>query len=1243
MRKTCLILFTILITGRLAAEPGPNVTYKSGSILVKYREQTNNTRVAGDIGTVIQPLQVTPLFPNAKPSKSDINLATFYEIELGDQVDVLNAVQRLSQIGEIEYAQPNYLYQINKIPNDPDWTKQTHLPQISAPEAWDVTTGDSTVIIGILDTGIDYSHEDLAANIWVNEAEVLDGVDNDGNGYIDDIRGWDFVSNGMGAAIGEDADTPDNDPMDKEGHGTHLSGIVAAVANNNIGGAGLAWNCRLMPLRVGYKNNQGSGYIDSGAVLEAIQYAVNQGASILNASFGGPVDNYALKDVMRYAFDNGVVVVKAAGNENSEIGYVPDKEDFILSVSAVDGNDIKSGYSNYGNWVKVAAPGGNHRPGIYSTLPNNRYGYLSGTSFAAPVVAGVAALVKSRHPEWSAAEVMLHVVDTADNIDAANPKYAGLLGKKGRVNAYSAASKLFASKPEFEINYKSIEDLLLGNGDRRINIGETVNLRLDLKNRWADAENVVATISTNDPSIRIDEASIKLGNVAGVSSSDSIVEMMNEMFQFQVDSTTFPHNLKFELEITADGGFYQLIHFQVAIEARVLLVDDDNGQRNVEDYYFTVLDSVGMPYDVWNRYKQGPVGSRLRDYDIVFWFCENAFPTLDRQDRDDLTSYLRSDKNLFIAGQNIGWDLCAYQSANEAQSMNYYNQYNMSSGQAKRFYENYLRTIYVKDQSAYSLVTGEIDDPIADGLEFAIAQPLLPSQDQSPDVIQPSGAGVPVFNYNNTENAATRYDGDHRLVNFGFGGLETIADTVDRYVVTKRLINYLTQIEVEVFEIQNIEYEDQDIIVKAAVTSEKPLQSVELIWRAIGDPIYTRTEMQCSVDWYEAIIPAQPFGTVLKYGVQATTEGGMYSPISMKQIKIDARPPEVQALLEKQSYISRTPYVTMKAFDQSGLDTTSAQVIFWTDSLDPDSVSMDYLGANQFGAVITGSFNFQDILYYQFSVRDLSPQSVSGLSQVYSMLLGYESFESGLGAWKPQNEGWGLSSFRSRSGEYSIHESGENSGMYPNDSNVSLRLKQGLNLSDLSEATLSLWTMYGFTDFDYGAIEASRDSGRTWITLGEPITGLEVKFYKAEFSLDEFTGPGNENVLLRFHFVSNESGNGPGWFIDDVQILPIRTGIQQSRILNPESFKLYDCYPNPFNMSTTIRYDLPQHTFVTLEIYNVLGQRLITLVREKQKPGRYQTNWNGRDDRGVDQAGGVYFYRLSTDSFEKVKKLTLIK
>lgn len=389
--------------------------------------------------------------------KTYIEALNYYVLSLPPDLSVNDALRWYRQQGVVDRVEPNYLIPLKTVPNDPDFSRQWALhntgqtggtddADIDAAESWDIEQGNGEVVIAIIDTGVDYTHEDLAANIWQNSGEIPgNGIDDDGNGYIDDTVGWDFVD-GSGGAEGEDFVTPDNDPMDRHGHGTHVAGIAGAVANNDIGIAGVAWNCKIMPVRAGYKTSAGGGVLESDDAAQAIIYAAENGARVINLSWGDYQKSNLIEDAMNYATNKGALVCAAAGNENSNSLIYPaaSENTAVLAIGATDSHDLKASFSNYGDWVDVSAPG----VAIYSTFLNNAYRQMSGTSMAAPHVAGVAALLFSYFPDISPIEAKTKMMRSVDVL-------ADLSGKNsvsGRINAYSTLTADYTTPHIFSIN-----------------------------------------------------------------------------------------------------------------------------------------------------------------------------------------------------------------------------------------------------------------------------------------------------------------------------------------------------------------------------------------------------------------------------------------------------------------------------------------------------------------------------------------------------------------------------------------------------------------------------------------------------------------------------------------------------------------------------------------------------------------------------------------------------------------------
>ncbi len=417
-------------------------------------------------------------FPGAKKrfyNGRTIDLSQWHKFYFKNDIDVIKAVNAFRSLKGVIDVQPVGIHAVYANSNDPKLSEQWHLSQandadIDAPEAWDIETGDPNIIVAILDTGVRYFHKDLGGanasfdtpensqgNMWINNSDNNNnGIDDDNNGYIDDWIGWDFVAN-ESVYSGEDGDTPDNDPRDFNGHGTHVAGIVGAINNNNYAVASPAggWNngsqsavgngVKIMPLRIGWSARfiiWEVGYVGMDYAAEAFYYAADNGANIASCSWGSS-NSGGLGDALDYFIAGGGLVFKAAGNDDNEVSdYMLNRAD-VVGVASTDENDVKSDFSTYGTFVDISAPGSN----ILSTYhdhndaENDYVASLSGTSMATPLTAGVAALVWSKNLSWSADQVKQRLFDTADDIYviSGNSSYQGKLGA-GRVNAYNAVN-----------------------------------------------------------------------------------------------------------------------------------------------------------------------------------------------------------------------------------------------------------------------------------------------------------------------------------------------------------------------------------------------------------------------------------------------------------------------------------------------------------------------------------------------------------------------------------------------------------------------------------------------------------------------------------------------------------------------------------------------------------------------------------------------------------------------------------
>lgn len=448
-----------------------------------------------------------------------VAMESIYNVFYSAEASALEVARAFASDPHVEYAEPKYLYEINDIPNDALYSSMPQFPHVQAPAAWDVIKGSAgNVVIAVVDGGTDWDHQDLLANIWINADEIPNnGIDDDNNGFIDDVRGWNFANNSNDPT--GLPNTPDN-----AAHGTHVAGTAAAVTNNGIGVASISWNCVLMPINASSPTSDrliAYGY-------DGITYAAANGAQIINCSWGGAGNPSSLEqDVINFAYANGALIVAAAGNSgvnNDQTPHYPSNYNHVLAVGATGtANDTKASFSNYGVTVDVFAPGVN----IYSTVPNNGYqsAFWSGTSMASPMAAGLAGLVKTLNPGYSVDQLREQVRVTCDPIDAANPNFSGRLGK-GRINALRAVTNF--SIPAVRIKDVSFID---SGGNGIINAGETIDLTIRFINYLAAAGSVAIMLTESDNNITVTNPNATIPAIAsgGVESAN---------FQFTVANGT---------------------------------------------------------------------------------------------------------------------------------------------------------------------------------------------------------------------------------------------------------------------------------------------------------------------------------------------------------------------------------------------------------------------------------------------------------------------------------------------------------------------------------------------------------------------------------------------------------------------------------------------------------------------------------------------------------------------------------
>ncbi|PKN78665.1 MAG: serine peptidase precursor [Candidatus Cloacimonetes bacterium HGW-Cloacimonetes-1] len=592
-----------------------------------------------------------------KPGLPDLTL--IYEIRFAPTLSPIAVCNLLQSDPYIQYAEPLYIDQILDIPNDPFYTTdQLYFPSMQAEAAWTIHKGENgstPVIIAIVDTGVNWTNAEYAPNIWHNLGEDangngytfsgsgsswaydpgdLNGIDDDGNGFIDDLSGWDFMLNAQGAQ--------NNDPWEAGAHGTGVTSYANAVTNNSLYWSSLAWNVTTMPISCSYP---GSSSVYRG--YDAIIYAAENGADIINCSWGSTSYSQVNQDVIDYAYGLGSIIIAAAGNSNNQVPVYPSAYANVVATGALLNDGTKSNLSSYGIWVDLAAP---------NQTPTS----TGATSFASPIASSLAALIKSYHPTWTREQVITQLIASCDNIDAMNPGKENMLGQ-GKLNAYRALTDIDpVPDQELRLALQSTGVPTDANANGAVEQGEQFSLNLTLRNYSYGVSSTGAsfTLSSTDPAVTI------LTNTAVVDiPADAFFDLSNA-FLVQVSPTATSKYVTFTLTPAADKPivFGTTLSFSVLINAGGCFVwEGKAGGRDMSGNYIkTRLTAMGKQVTYGTTFPAsfytfdavflsfGMVGSNVVRFDTVPMY--NA-----------VRDYLESGGKIYIEGGDaVGFDLGEY-------------------------------------------------------------------------------------------------------------------------------------------------------------------------------------------------------------------------------------------------------------------------------------------------------------------------------------------------------------------------------------------------------------------------------------------------------------------------------------------------------------------------------------------------------------------------------------------------------
>ncbi len=626
-----------------------------------------------DINRIEQAFKINPKKYKGYLEKANVNtnenrnLNNIFVVYFNKPVDVLRFISELSKFENIEYIEPVPKYKYSAIPNDTYYSSQFYLDKIQAEPAWNIhkgENGDSTIIVGICDSGVEWMHSDLIDNLYQNLAEDadgdghtieyvlgewvldpgdLDGVDDDGNGYVDDLIGWNFYT-----ADG----TSENNPFATifNLHGTHIAGISAGATNNSNGISSISWNVKFLPTK--HADNTGGANVAYNT-FDGVVYLAEFGADIINCSWGGDPFSEAEQELLDYVSGLGSIVITAAGNNDSNDPFYPASYHGVISVASVAETDAKAYYSNYSPYVDISAPGGDGYVDamILSTIPGDGYASFQGTSASSPLVAGLTALIKSYKPTYSNSKIIELLLANADNIESENTSYSKLLGY-GRINAYNSLKNLDATLSKaLKVNLVKGETISKTNLMRR---GDTVKIvyKFSNNNPLYGSKTTAYSLSSIDDNITILSGQKDVPIEVGVD-SDFIIDTL--LFKINEDAELGPSGV--QLVFTNDEGFF------------------------ADSIYYTNFNIIEVPtVRAYVSYGNGgdslgPVKFKLDDAEKLTWLTKDMYPTIVKastwafgkwycveDDNDIVTFDTTSGARTYIGNLGVGINGLAFDS-----------------------------------------------------------------------------------------------------------------------------------------------------------------------------------------------------------------------------------------------------------------------------------------------------------------------------------------------------------------------------------------------------------------------------------------------------------------------------------------------------------------------------------------------------------------------------------------------------
>ena len=1282
MKQRYWLTIVMLMSQQAISQQFSGNTYVPGEVIVKFSSQVNLARTVSNklmksgIEAIDQMQATSPLreasalFPGhteqnltktvTLPSGKVVSapsLSNIYRLKFSPSFDVLSLIDELKKDPNVAFAEPNYIAHSCGSSNDPLYGIEWGLRKLQADSAWLVENGNADVVIGMLDTGIDPQHEDLSANIWTNPNEVAGNrLDDDHNSYVDDVHGWNFVSN-------------TNDVNDDAGHGTHVAGIAAAVTNNSIGVAGVSWHSKLMAVKVLNLNGEGL-YSD---IALGITYAAQNGAKIINMSLGGYFPSTLLETALLNAYSTSLLVA-SAGNDSRSDAYYPAAYPYVLSVAGVDSNDVRWSDSNFGSWISISAPA----EGIESTLPGNTYGSLSGTSMAASFVSGTAALIFSKDSTLTPSSVFNQLLNSAQNIDSLNIGYTGKLGI-GRLNAFRAVS--ITPVPLLAVLQTRVHTSTVGVNNSVLHPGDTATVFVTLYNSGKSVSNVSASLLTSDPLIQITQPS---SNYLAVEARDTASNQTS--FKIVVSTGANTNSLViFHLAVSSISGLLDTLTFGLTLEAQINLsglISSNTILKGDKIYIVTgnVLVNSGVTLTIqpgaglrFNSGKTLQINGTLiargtKDSMITFTSNQHSQNPGDWghiyfTDLSTDAVYDSGNGN-YVSGSLM--EFCDIEYANSGITIENSNPFIHNS----LLRNNFTYGIELKNKAFSKIVHNSICNNKSDGINFYnyAGGGGGPVTIDSNTVTNNSGLGINMFHDLNGINAIVT----HNMVSNNGGGISTTmygTVTVSGNTVDDNYGRAFYARGASTFNVENNIFSGNQSGLDIEYGSFTVTGNV--ISGNRGDAIYIN---QCGDYLLENNLISGNKGVALSSNIyNSATYMIKNNTITQNNLKM-ASPGDsilssnctviiennVSAVLNDNNFSKNGGLYDVYDAQSSGKAPLDVTNNWWGTTSDADIQNRIY-DFNDDGNM--GFVNYSPYLNAPSTAGPgflylvtANPPSPVGIQTDTITLLFSKSMDttvtpaialidsSGTDYPVNKNTRW-LDSSRYkatininemfRNGYYVIEVKGakDKTGFsVPRDTinrlivyTAGSAARELRATSQVNRVRLS-WNRSGILNLLGYNVYRSSTSGKNYQRINHSIV-VDTLFVDSLFS--------TSGTYYYVYTILDGSFRESGY--SNAVSASVVTGVSNGQQI-PTEFALHQNYPNPFNPSTTIRFDIPKHSRVKLEIYNVLGQRIVEILNSEVEAGYFEKVWNA----GC-LASGIYFYRLQAGEFEQTKKLLLMK